>query len=121
MVRCHIFLREVKSTPGLDVTEEQRGEPCTRACTQRNPQDAAGLSLSHSLTVCTHVECVPAQLQRQPSAAAGNLKLKDLKDGGGGGGGGEEKRISLVWIRTIEMGQIERKEGGRGGRLSNLV
>lgn len=53
-------------------------------------QVSLSFSLTLSLTVCTHVEFVPAQLQRQPSAAAaaGNLKpVFYLKDGGGGGGG----------------------------------
>lgn len=81
-------------------------------------QVSLSFSLTLSLTVCTHVEFVPAQLQRQPSAAAaaaaGNLKpVFYLKDGGGGGGGerggGERKRIygSLLWIKTTEMGQGE--------------
>ncbi len=125
IVRCHIFLREVESTPGLDVTEERQGEPCTRACTQRNPQDAAA-GLSHSLCAPTLNVC-QRNCSASPSAAAGNLKaVFYLKDGGGGGGGGGgvETRISLLWIRTIEMGQRERErerereEGGGedGGR-----
>lgn len=93
----------MKSTPGLDVTEEAQGEPCTPTCKQRNPQDASGLS--HSL-------CAPTLNVCQRKCSARNLKMFYLKDGGGGGGGGEEKRISSLWIRTIQMGQSER-EGGR--------
>lgn len=67
-------------------------------------QVSLSFSLTLSLTVCTHVEFVPAQLQRQPSAAAaaaGNLKpVFYLKDGGGGGGG--------------ERGGGERESGSTG-------
>ncbi len=91
---------------------------------------------SLSLTVCTHVECVPAQLQRQPSAAAaaaaaGNLKpVFYLKDGGGGGGKADPLTVDKDhWNgpqrereRERERARArERDEGGKGGRLSNLV
>lgn len=64
------FLRKLESAPGLCVTERKKqGEPCTRACSQRNPQDAAGLSLflSHSLTHCVHPRWICASATAAPA------------------------------------------------------
>lgn len=61
--RRNIFLREVKSTPGLHVPEEKQAQSCTRACTQKEIHKMRRVPLS--LAARAHVERVPAQLQRQ--------------------------------------------------------
>lgn len=129
------FLRKLESAPGLCVTERKKqGEPCTRACSQRNPQDAAGLSLflSHSLTHCVHPRWICASATAAPAlccccCCCWKSKASVLSQRWRWWwwrrerGGGERKRIygSLLWIKTTEMGQGEWKRGGKdrwGGR-----
>lgn len=135
IVRCHIFSENWNQLLVCVWQRERNRENHVHGLVRKEihkmRQVSLSFSLTLSLTVCTHVEFVPAQLQRQPSAAAaaaaGNLKpVFYLKDGGGGGGGERGGEKADLRVPTVDKdhwngpGRVkegrERQMGREGSR-----